>query len=178
MAVVAVVAGAGLYLWLRPHKEEVTVDPGKISGVKELVQLCAVDIYREVPVLDTINDKVIFAVQKQQGSISFDIENLNIDWEQDTVNVTLPKEIVEIYESTEDNSWEVIDTKHIGFLGAIRQDRLTAQEENAVKAKLRKRSVEELYSNGTVARARKEAASNLEDMLRSLLRKEVRVKGN
>ena len=44
-----------------------------------MVRLCAVDIYSEVPVLDTIDNKVMFAVQKQKGSVLFDIENMQVD---------------------------------------------------------------------------------------------------
>ncbi len=162
------------FLYFNANKEEkITVDEGRINEVKTMVRLCTMDIYKEVPVLDTINNKVIAAIQKQQGSISFDIENLQIDAEGDTVRLTLPHEIVEIRESTEDNSWQVIDTKNIGFLGAIRNDRLTDREENRVKAKLKRNSINMLYKDGTVRHARSEAAKNLQIMLERIYRKPV-----
>lgn len=162
------------FFYFNANKEEkITVDEGRINEVKTMVQLCTMVIYKEVPVLDTINNKVIAAIQKQQGSISFDIENLQIDTEGDTVKLTLPREIVEIRESTEDNSWQVIDTKNIGFLGAIRNDRLTDREENRVKAKLKRNSINKLYKDGTVRHARSEAAKNLQIMLERIYRKPV-----
>ena len=51
--------------------------------------------------MDTINNKVMFAVQKQKGSISFDIENMQVDAEGDTVKITLSPEIVDLYEARE-----------------------------------------------------------------------------
>lgn len=149
-------------------KEKITVDEGRINEVKTMVRLCTMEIYREVPVLDTINDKVIVAIQKQQGSISFDIENLDIIDTGDTVRLQLPKETVTMRESTEDNSWQVIDTKNIGFMGAIRNDRLSDREENRVKDKLRRNAVRALYEDGTVAHARAQATKNLETMLEKL----------
>lgn len=172
---VAAIAAAVFILLNAGKKEKVTIEAARINEVKTMVSLCAMDIYREVPVLDTVNDKVIVAVQKQQGSISFDIENLHIDAEGDTVRLVLPPETVEIRESTEENSWQVIDTKNIGFLGAIRRDRLTDREENRVKAKLRRNAIKSLYQDGTVARARTEAAKNLELMLEKIYRKPVKV---
>lgn len=171
----AAIAVAVFILLHAGKKDKVTIEAARINEVKSMVSLCAMEIYREVPVLDTVNDKVIVAVQKQQGSISFDIENLHFDDEGDTVRLVLPHEMVEIRESAEDNAWQVIDTKNIGFLGVIRRDRLTDREENRVKAKLRRNAISSLYKDGTVARARTEAAKNLELMLEKIYRKPVKV---
>lgn len=176
----AVIAAAGIAaaIWLNSgKKEKITVDEARINEVKTMVRLCTMEIYREVPVIDTIGDKMIVAVQKQQGSIHFDAEHLDIDDTGDTVRVTLPKERVEIMESTEDNSWEVIDTKNIGFLGAIRNDHLSPRDENRVKAKLKREAVRKLYEDGTVGHARVQAAKSLETMLGKLYRKPVVVGG-
>jgi len=172
--ILVIAVAVPVFFYFNANKEaKISVDEGRINEVKTMVQLCTMDIYKEVPVLDTINNKVIVAIQKQQGSISFDIENLQIDAEDDTVRLTLPREIVEIRESTEDNSWQVIDTKNIGFLGAIRNDRLTDREENRVKAKLKRNSINRLYKDGTVRHARTEAAKNLQIMLEKIYRKPV-----
>ena len=167
---VALVA-AGLVYYLKP-KSEIDVERGRIDQLKSMVQLCTVDIYREVPVLDTIGSKVIFAVQKQRGSVSFDIEHLEFDPKADTITVVLPPEIVEIYESTEDNSWQVIDTKNLNFIG---YDRVTDEEERAMKNRLASNSKRLLYANGVIAKARAEAADNLESLLRKVYRKPVMV---
>lgn len=172
IAVIAVVAICAYYL-LRTPKNDIEVDKGRINDVKTMVQLCTIDLYNEVPVLDTINNKVIFAVQKQRGSVSFDLEKLEVDAEGDTVRVTLPPEIIEINEATSDNSWQVIDTKNIGFLGSLRSSKLTNEEENQVKAKVKQNSEKRLYQNGTISRARAEAAENLQTLLEKLYRKPV-----
>ena len=138
--VLAVAAGFIYFYFKSPAKADVETGKARINEIESMVRLCAVDIYSEIPVLDTINDKVIFGIQKQSGSISFDLEKLNADTLGDTVRIILPPEIVELYESTEDNSWEVIDTKNIGLLGVLRSDKLTDREENIVKAEIKEKA--------------------------------------
>lgn len=153
--------------------EEIEVMPSRPGDVKEMVRLCSMEIYNEVPVLDTVNFKVMFAVQKQNGSISFDVENLNVDDSGDTVRIELPHEIVEVYESSEKNAWQVIDTKAIGPMAILRSNKFTLEEENRVKAKLKANSIKRLYSNGTVRQARKDAVDNLTRMMEAAYRKPV-----
>lgn len=172
LAVSAIAIAA--YIWLdHSGKEEIIIDKGRISDVKTMVQLCAMEIYNEVPILDTINNKVIIAVQKQVGTISFDIDNIDVDYEGDTVWFSLPREIVNIREATEENSWQVIDTKNIGFLGQIKNDRLSIREENAVKAKAKRNAERILYENGTIRRARTEASVTLKSLMEKIYRKPV-----
>ncbi|MDE6808493.1 MAG: hypothetical protein K2J42_00160 [Muribaculaceae bacterium] len=140
-----------------------------------MAQLCATDIYSEVPILDTINNKVIFAIQKQKGSVSFDLENMQMDSDGDTVKIVLSPEIVDLYEATEDNSWEVIDTKAIGTMSVFKSDKLTDEEENAIKANIKKNSKKLLYHNGTIERARAEGARNLQTLMEKVYRKPVKV---
>lgn len=175
--VVIAVVSAGLYLYfsLNSHKKTIDVGKGKVSRVETMARLCAVDIYSEVPVLDTINDKVMFAIQKQKGSVSFDLEKLKVNADGDTVKITLPPEIIELYESTDKNSWEVIDTKAIGRMAMFRSDKFTIEEENAVKAKIKEKSTKLLYRNGTIERARAEGARNLESLMEMVYDKPVRV---
>lgn len=163
--------GAAIYLRMPPERKEIEVSEGRISDLQTMVRLCSTEIYNEVPVLDTINNKVIFAVQKQRGSISFDLENLQADTSGDTVRITLPREIVELREATDRNSWEVIDTKAIGPMAIFHSDKLTVEEENAVKARQKKASKDRLYRNGTIRRARREAAENLRRLAEHLYRK-------
>ncbi len=171
--VLAVAAGFIYFYFKSPAKADVETGKARINEIESMVRLCAVDIYSEIPVLDTINDKVIFGIQKQSGSISFDLEKLNADTLGDTVRIILPPEIVELYESTEDNSWEVIDTKNIGLLGVLRSDKLTDREENIVKAEIKKNSIKRLYSTGVVRRARAEGKRNLEELAQNIYRKPV-----
>lgn len=174
LAVLLIVAGVALWFaFSKKPQPVIEISEGRVASLESMVQLCAVEVYNEVPVLDTINNKVIFAVQKQRGSVSFDIENFEADAEGDTVRFVLPREIVEVYESTDDNSWEVIDTKPIGKLAFLKSGKLSDQEENAVKKRLQSRAVNLLYSNGTVARARKEAVVNLRRLMEKVYRKPV-----
>lgn len=176
IVVIAVVtAGLFLYFSLNSHKKTIDVGKGKVSRVETMARLCSVDIYSEVPVLDTINDKVMFAIQKQKGSVSFDLEKLKVNADGDTVQITLPPEIVELYEATDKNSWEVIDTKAIGRMAMFRNDKFTIEEENAVKVKIKEKSTQLLYRNGTIERARAEGARNLQSLMEMVYDKPVRV---
>ena len=174
VAVIAIVAIV-LYFSFASPKKSIDVSKGQISNVETMAQLCAIDIYSEVPILDTINNKVMFAVQKQKGSVSFDLENMQMDAEGDTVKITLSPEIVDLYEATEDNSWEVIDTKAIGKMALLRSDKFTDEEENALKAKIKRNSKKLLYKNGTIERARAEGSKNLQALMEKVYNKPVLV---
>lgn len=164
--------GWQLYKYFQ-RPEEIEVLPSKPGDVKEMARLCSMEIYNEVSVLDTVNSKVIFAVQKQSGSITFDMEDLQIDDFGDTVRILLPREIVEVYESNEKNAWEVIDTKAIGPMAFLRSNKFTTAEENRVKSKLKAKAIRRLYTNGTVKQARKDAVENLTRLMEGIYRKPV-----
>lgn len=180
LAIAAVIVGClaigAVYVasLLKNPNSEVTYDvsKGKVADVKQLAELCSVEIYSEVPVLDTINDKVLFGIHKQRGTISFDLEKMQVDTTGDTVRVVLSPEIVRLYESTDSNAWEVIDTKS---LKPFKSGKFTAEEDNMVKSRLQAKSIRELYKNGTVSRARREACGNLQDIYGRLFRKPVKV---
>lgn len=174
ITVVAVIVIA-LYFSFSSPKKTIDVSEGQISKIETMAQLCAIEIYSEVPVLDTINNKVMFAVQKQKGSVSFDLENMQMDADGDTVKITLSPEIVELYEATEEKSWEVIDTKAIGSMSMFRSDKFTDEEENAIKANIKENSKKLLYHNGTIERARAEGARNLQTLMEKVYNKPVKV---
>ncbi|MDE7421645.1 MAG: hypothetical protein K2N35_15750 [Muribaculaceae bacterium] len=153
--------------------EEIEVFPSQLGDIKEMARLCSMEIYNEVSILDTVNSKVMFAVQKQSGSISFDMENMQIDDSGDTIRIVLPREIVEVYESNEKNAWEVIDTKAIGPMAFLRSNKFTTTEENRVKSKIKAKAIRRLYSNGTVRQARKDAVVNLTRLMEGIYRKPV-----
>ena len=153
--------------------EEIEVLPSRPGDIKEMARLCSMEIYNEVSILDTVNSKVMFAVQKQSGSISFDLENIQIDDSGDTIRIVLPREIVEVYESNEKNAWEVIDTKAIGPMAFLRSNKFTTAEENRVKSKIKAKAIRRLYSNGTIRQARKDAVENLTRLMEGVYRKPV-----
>lgn len=174
IAVIIIAIGIIYFSFDSPTKR-FEVSKGRIAKIETMAQLCALDFYSEVPILDTINDRVICAIQKQKGSISFDLENLQLEDKGDTVKIKLSPEIVDIYEATEDNSWYVVDTKAIGMLSVVRSDRLSDYEENAIKSNIAEKSKKELYRNGTVERARIEGAQNLQSLMEKVYRKPVKV---
>lgn len=161
-----------LFFWLGAPKKSIEIGKGQISDVNTMAQLCTVDLYNEVPVLDTINSKVLFAVQKQRGSVSFDLENMQVNTDGDTVKIVLSPEIVEINEATEDNSWQVIDSKSIS-LNPFATDKLTDEEESQLKAKIKSNSKKVLYHNGTIERARAEGVRNLQTLMTKVYHKPV-----
>ena len=130
LAVVAIITG--VYLALRPSEDDrVDVRPAEIRSVEELADLCTYQIYNEISILDTIDNKVMFAIQKQVGSIRFDLDAVVIDsaaLSADTLRVVLPQEKIELRESTEPGSWTIVDTKAIGPFSALRSDRLSVRQ--------------------------------------------------
>lgn len=172
--IVLALIGTGIWYLVHEYRKPpvVTVQPGVVRDVKTMARLCTVEIYSEIPVLDTVNGKVIMAIQKQQGSVSFDLEKLNIDDSGDTVRFILPPEIIELHESTDDDAFRVIDTKSLSLLGS---DRFTNDEDNIVKRRLRARSIERLYTDGVIANARKEGRRQMAQLFSTFYRKPVLV---
>ena len=92
----------------------------------------------------------------------FPLDSLDIDMEADTIRIKLPKEKVEILESTDPSSFEVIDTWNTDLLGS---SVLTNSEESYLKDQARKAAIKSLYTDGTIKRARREASSRLTDFI-------------
>ena len=67
----------------------------------------------------------------------------------------------------------MVDTKNISTLGFLKSSRLTAEEENMVKRNIKTRSLRRLNEDGTIKRARAEAAENLRSLLEKVYRKPV-----
>ena len=163
-----------LIIWLiaRPSDKtpEVTTTPARIVDVKAVARLVSMDISREETVVDTVGSKVICAIAKLRGQITFDLDSLTTDTGADTVRLVLPSENIELHEAVDRGSWQVVDTRSLKFFGS---SKLTVNEENAVKQGVIAKARTRLYRDGTVARARKEAASNLSQTLSMMLRRPV-----
>lgn len=171
LLIVLVAAGFFAYKWYTaPEASHITMREAKISDVSPMLRLCSVEIYDDVPVKGSIGPRHIFAREALNGSISFDLENVEMIEQGDTLNLTLPREIVEIYESTAPGSYQVIDTWTDELFGS---SNFTTAEENAIKAKVRDNYRKEIYRKGYVKRARKEAVDNLTAMLGGLTGKTV-----
>lgn len=173
LIVIAIIAvAASLYgVFIFPHNS-IDVSKGKINKVETMVELCSIDFYNEIPIKDTIANWEFFAKQKQRGSILFDIENLNLSNEGDTLKIVLPPEIVEIMESTDDDSWVSYDSKD---LRTGRWAKASTELWSQVKKNALEHSKARLYEDGTIERARAEGALNLQELMEKVYRKPVLV---
>lgn len=170
LIIVLAVAGVAAWYYLSPEVSNVKVSEGKITDIKSMVNLCTVDFYEDVPIKAKMGQRHFVGRAALTGSISFDLEKINQREQGDTLFVELPPEIVEIYESTEPNSYEVIDTWTDKMFGS---SNFTNAEENKIKAKVKTDFRKTVYAKGYVKRARAEAVTNLKSMLSGLTGKTV-----
>ena len=163
--------GFGAYKWgLAPEASKVTMQEAKITDVSPMLRLCTVEIYDDVPVKGSFGKDHIFGRMTLKGSISFDLENVAMTENNDTLSLTLPREIVDIQESTDAGSYQVIDIWTDSFIG---KPNITTAQENSIKSKVRDNYRKDIYRKGYVERARKEAAENLSSLLKGLTGKTV-----
>lgn len=149
---------------------DLTIDGAIVKEVESMVRLCSMDIYEETPVKATIGNRHLFGRITLKGSITFDLERIVLKMSGDTLRVQLPPEKVEILESTDKDSYIVIDTWNDRFMGS---GCFTTAEENKIKEKVKQNSIKSIYRKGYVKRARAEAAENLAAMLSALTSKPV-----
>ena len=164
-----------VYVLAFASNDKVIVGKGKINKVDTMVELCSIDFYNEVPIIDTVQNWVCFAKQKQRGSISFDIENLDIDANGDSVLIILPPEIIEIMEATDDKAWETVDSKDLTWLQRLSTSRAPVEVWSIVKKNALIKSKKNLYQAGIVERARVEGAENLQILMEKVYNKPVKV---
>lgn len=164
-----------VYVLAFASNDKVIVGKGKIDKVDTMVELCSIDFYNEVPIIDTVQNWVCFAKQKQRGSISFDIENLDIDANGDSVLIILPPEIIEIMEATDDKAWETVDSKDLTWLQRLSTSRAPVEVWSIVKKNALIKSKKNLYQAGIVERARVEGAENLQILMEKVYNKPVKV---
>ena len=163
--------GFGVYKWgLAPEASKVTMQEAKITDVSPMLRLCTVEIYDDVPVKGSFGKDHIFGRMTLKGSISFDLENVAMTETNDTLSLTLPREIVDIQESTDAGSYQVIDIWTDSFIG---KPNITTAQENSIKSKVRDNYRKDIYRKGYIERARKEAAENLSSLLKGLTGKTV-----
>lgn len=151
---------------------DLTIDGAMVKEVESMVRLCSMDIYEETPVKATIGNRHLFGRITLKGSITFDLERIVLKMSGDTLRVQLPPEKVEILESTDKDSYIVIDTWNDRFMGS---GSFTTAEENKIKEKVKQNAIKSIYRKGYVKRARAEAAENLSAMLSALTSKPVLV---
>ncbi|MDE6265116.1 MAG: hypothetical protein K2M11_08225 [Paramuribaculum sp.] len=178
IAIVAIIVVTGflIYTFAFSSKGSISVSKGNINKIETMVELCAIDFYNEVAVVDTVDNWVCFGKQKQRGSISFDIENIETDITGDTVKIILPTEIIEVMESTDKESWVSVDSKDLDCIAErLSPSRAPKEVWSKVKQNAFKNSKKKLYQNGVVERARIEASQSLQDLMEKVYRKPVKV---
>lgn len=159
------------YKWITaPEVSHTKIEQGKISDITPMLKLCTVEIYDDVPIRGTIGSRHLFAKALLNGSISFDLNNIEYKENKDTILLTLPREIIEIHESTDKDSYRVIDTWNDHF---FESSHFSTTEENSFKAKARENYKKSLYTRGLVTRARKEAVINLQSLMEAMTQKTV-----
>lgn len=169
-AILGGIAAGVAWYFISKDSDSVEIHEATLKEVKSMVSLCTMEIYEDVPVKAHIGNKHIFARVTLTGTVSFDIEKLDIDSKGDTLYVKLPPEKVEILESTGKDSYTVIDTWNDRMMG---NKRFTAAEENKIKDKVRQNAIKNIYRKGYVRRARAEAVTNLTRMLSAFTDKTV-----
>lgn len=162
LLVVAACAGAVVWWKSSPDADRVAMHDARATDIRQMVRLCSVEIYEDYPVKASIGTRHFFARETLNGSISFDLDSIATESRGDTLVVTLPRETVEIHESTEPDSYEVIDTWNDRLFGS---GKFTAAEENEIKRKAVANYRRHIYAKGYVKRARAEARQNLRAML-------------
>lgn len=163
VAVIVVWPRGGEAVSSRKH----TLDAARVKSIREMARLSTLEIYEETGVRDTINGKGLFAILRLEGHIGYDVDKLQIDSiGVDSLRVTLPREIVELRESTDSGSYRVVDVWNVAhpLLGA----NLTATEENELKRRAASRISKLAYQRGYVKRARENAIATLSRMYGAL----------
>ena len=174
LAVAVLAVAAAWWVWRAvsgvEEDEHVEVRPVQVVDLRAIAELCTTEIIHETTIVDTINSKVIVGIQRQKGSIRYDVEALPDSLQvavagpapADTLRLRLPAEQVEILEDTGRGAWRVVDSRSLSL---FKSGTLTTAEENAVKRKAISATRSRLYADGTVRRSRQEAAATLGRML-------------
>lgn len=165
-AVIAIVGGA---IWLSTREvpsargTKHTIDAARVKSITDMIELCSLEIYEETGINDTINGKGIFAIQRLQGGVTFDLTDVRVDTiTSDSIVVHLPDEKVRLLESTDPGSYRVVDVWNVS--SPLLPATLTTAEENTVKQRTAGRIQSLAYDRGYVSRARRGAVETLTRM--------------
>ncbi len=175
--IIILIIGFGIawFIFNRTHEEQrkaAEIFPAKIADIQPMVELCSVELIRELPFKARVGHRHIFARMLVNGKISFDIDSLELSMRNDTVVVILPPEKITLFESTEPDSYKVLDTWRDTFWSS---GQLKASEENEIKREALEKAKYALYTSGDVRRARKEATNNLANLLFAMYNRPVMV---
>ena len=163
LTLIVILAAAAIILWRNSQAStNMSISETKLSEIKDMVKLCSLEVRDDIAIRDSINGKWIFAKNTVNGYVRFDLEKLDYQTRNDSIVIFLPPEEIEVYESSRDNSYEVIDTWNQSLLD-LRN--LTAAEETAIKKRVADRYKASFYEKGYVSRARSSAVATLSTLL-------------
>ena len=150
----------GYFAYNRMKQTNTNTFPAKIETIRQVVKLSTLDITTEEIFKDTINIKGIVSRVKARVYIHFDLENIPMIEQGDTLFVQLPPEIIDIYESTADAS-QILDVWYLTFPDEPVNTPLSTDEENRIKRRYKQRIEEQMYEKGYVKKARENALHSL-----------------
>lgn len=163
LTLIVILAAGAIILWRSSQAStNMSISETKLSEIKDMVKLCSLEVRDDIAIRDSINGKWIFAKNTVNGYVRFDLEKLDYQTRNDSIVIFLPPEEIEVYESSRDNSYEVIDTWNQSLLD-LRN--LTAAEETAIKKRVADRYKASFYEKGYVSRARSSAVATLSTLL-------------
>lgn len=163
LTLIVILAAGAIILWRNSQAStNMSISETKLSEIKDMVKLCSLEVRDDIAIRDSINGKWIFAKNTVNGYVRFDLEKLDYQTRNDSIVIFLPPEEIEVYESSRDNSYEVIDTWNQSLLD-LRN--LTAAEETAIKKRVADRYKASFYEKGYVSRARSSAVATLSTLL-------------
>lgn len=163
LTLIVILAAAAIILWRNSQAStNMSISETKLSEIKDMVKLCSLEVRDDIAIRDSINGKWIFAKNTVNGYVRFDLEKLDYQTRNDSIVIFLPPEEIEVYESSRDNSYEVIDTWNQSLLD---MRNLTAAEETAIKKRVADRYKASFYEKGYVSRARSSAVATLSTLL-------------
>ena len=148
-----------------PEASTHKIQQALVTEIKPAMELCTVEFIEDVPIKAHIGTRHIFARTTLSGFISFDLDSAATRMKGDTIVVILPPETVEIHESTQPGSYEVIDTWNEKLLGS---KKFTTAEENDIKRTVTDNFRRKIYAKGYVRQARADAAATLTQMLSAM----------
>lgn len=165
IAVILIAAGVALWWHMSPEPSRVTLLPATVSDIRQMVRLCTTEIYEDVPIKGTVGTRHLVARQLLRGTITFDVDRLEVNQHADTLVVTLPPEQVDVYESTDPDAYVVLDTWNDRPLAS---SNISSAEENRMKQLAREYAIKRIYSKGYVRQARDEAQHTLASFVRAI----------
>lgn len=142
------------------HKKSIQQLSAKIEEIKQVVELSSLEVLTEEIFKDTINNKVAVSRVKARVQINFDIDHLPMKEQEDTLIVMLPKEIIKLYESSDDG-YQLLDVWYLSFPEDPIAVNLTTDEENEMKSRIKQQISAQMYEKGYVTRARQNAMNSL-----------------